>query len=702
MLFSFFEKYISTYTHINISYLKEWTDFFPPLEAEYTTVTHSHAFTANPTWLLVTTIVDMKEWLPSPSMPHSSTHGRSRTSGEPTHELARTRRRATVNVAYWALLALLSFFFLLWSLHSLLQEMEHKDSSRSLGYSQIKDSGLAIARELVTHRRDSIGKEEVASLIQYYSENFWTQSAGENVKYNYYDEFPHVDVDGGDLGHIDDTNLSTLKRICDALPTCRGFNSNGWLKSNTQSRVPSAISLFVKIPLAFRSSHKLHGVQDGDSGGGGAGAGGDGKRADRRRKGDDHRGSDRASASYELTSISEEAQIRQLYYSAQGIELEMLQALAHLRIYSYSLPQQLATVPPVYHDYKYAIEGLFEDLLQTSTFYTTDPEQANFFFVPVRCAAQRFSVASRAEGQVKAEEATRGIVEHIKHTLPYWNRSLGSDHFFLCTHDMGASCAASADPHLLKHAIAIVNTAEYNDPFFSPHKDISLPSNPGDGCPTCTQGSLGKMPLEMRDSFGSKREHADVGEDHAINDNRPLWPSFGLNSPSVKSKRSSQVLAFFVGNLAHGQLRTRMRARWGHDPDIVLVDGMLPLAAYHERLRSARFCLHLRGHRGWSPRLMDIVWAGCVPVIIADHYHPPLQGLLDWDTFSIRVREEDVDHLKDILLGISAADYMLLTRRLARARDHLIWNNPPIPFDAFYSLLLLLWRRHSTLHMLGV
>ena len=99
---------------------------------------------------------------------------------------------------------------------------------------------------------------------------------------------------------------------------------------------------------------------------------------------------------------------------------------------------------------------------------------------------------------------------------------------------------------------------------------------------------------------------------------------------------------------------------------------------------------------------MDIVWAGCVPVIIADHYHPPLQGLLDWDTFSIRVREEDVDHLKDILLGISAADYMLLTRRLARARDHLIWNNPPIPFDAFYSLLLLLWRRHSTLHMLGV
>ena len=58
-------------------------------------------------------------------------------------------------------------------------------------------------------------------------------------------------------------------------------------------------------------------------------------------------------------------------------------------------------------------------------------------------------------------------------SLPYWNRSLGSDHFYICAHDMGADVAATADRNLMKNSIALVNTADYTEPYYIPHKVIT-------------------------------------------------------------------------------------------------------------------------------------------------------------------------------------------------------------------------------------
>ena len=90
---------------------------------------------------------------------------------------------------------------------------------------------------------------------------------------------------------------------------------------------------------------------------------------------------------------------------------------------------------------------------------------------------------------------------------------------------------------------------------------------------------------------------------------------------------------------------------------------------------------------------MDAIWAGCVPVIIADHYHLPFSELVDWATFSVIVRESQLDRLKDVLQSIPDEVYAELQRNLAHVRPRFIWNDPPIPGDAFYSILTLLWRR---------
>ena len=64
---------------------------------------------------------------------------------------------------------------------------------------------------------------------------------------------------------------------------------------------------------------------------------------------------------------------------------------------------------------------------------------------------------------------------------PFWNASLGMNHFYVCAHDMGTEMAQHADHILWKNAIGLVNTADASEPSFIPHKDISVPPHPGRG-----------------------------------------------------------------------------------------------------------------------------------------------------------------------------------------------------------------------------
>ena len=80
-----------------------------------------------------------------------------------------------------------------------------------------------------------------------------------------------------------------------------------------------------------------------------------------------------------------------------------------------------------------------------------------------------------------AMTVTRGMVEEVKQRYSYWNASLGSDHFYICAHDMGTAVTALADKGLFKNAIALVNTADSSESMFVPHKDISVPPHPGRG-----------------------------------------------------------------------------------------------------------------------------------------------------------------------------------------------------------------------------
>lgn len=67
----------------------------------------------------------------------------------------------------------------------------------------------------------------------------------------------------------------------------------------------------------------------------------------------------------------------------------------------------------------------------------------------------------------------QNYVEGLISKYPYWNRTLGADHFFVTCHDVGVR-ATEGLPLLVKNSIRAVCSPSY-DVGFIPHKDIALP-----------------------------------------------------------------------------------------------------------------------------------------------------------------------------------------------------------------------------------
>jgi hypothetical protein len=66
----------------------------------------------------------------------------------------------------------------------------------------------------------------------------------------------------------------------------------------------------------------------------------------------------------------------------------------------------------------------------------------------------------------------------------------------------------------------------------------------------------------------------------------------------------------------------------------------------------------------WSPRLIEYIWYGCIPVVLGDDYYLPFSSLLDWSQFSIRICEAHAGKIKEILTAIPGDE-------VKRLRDNL-------------------------------
>ncbi|KAL0412360.1 UNVERIFIED_CONTAM: putative glycosyltransferase [Sesamum radiatum] len=281
-----------------------------------------------------------------------------------------------------------------------------------------------------------------------------------------------------------------------------------------------------------------------------------------------------------------------------------------------------------------ASASLFYNSLLCSPFLTRDPAEAHLFFVPFSPDTSTRSLAR--------------LIRQLRNNHPYWNRTLGADHFFLSP--AGIDYSSDRNVLELKKNSLQISVFPVTSGYFIPHKDITLPpSNPS--------------PLPLSDT------------------------------PDQNSTKTS-----FLGYLRwDGKTETNLVNEFKGDADFLVEEKSEPLN-YVRSLIESKFCLFLyHGDVAWMVEAM--AW-GCVPVVIVDRpiQDFPFMDILRWSDMAllVAVRHGGAEGLKQLLNGVSEEQYVEMREAGMAGSKHLVWNEEPQQWDAFHMVMYQLWlRRHA-------
>ncbi|KAL3327676.1 hypothetical protein AABB24_035378 [Solanum stoloniferum] len=347
-----------------------------------------------------------------------------------------------------------------------------------------------------------------------------------------------------------------------------------------------------------------------------------------------------------------------MYWNAKAFHRSYLEMEKEFKVFVYEEGEQ-----PIFHNGPcksiYAMEGNFIYQMETSKFRTRDPEKAHVFFLPISVTSIVHFIYDRnsREHWNPMKQTVTDYINLVSGKYPYWNRSLGADHFILACHDWGPEIS-KAVPELFKNSIRALCNANTSEGF-KPSKDVSFPEI--------------------------------------------LLPGGTMNGLIVgpsPSRRS--ILAFFAGGL-HGPIRPILLEHWENKDDDIQVHRYLPKGvSYYGMLRNSKFCLCPSGYEVASPRMVEALYTGCVPVLLKDHYVPPFSDVLNWKSFSVEVPVERIPDLKKILAGISTRQYIRLQRRGKQVRRHFEVNMNTQRYDVFHMILHSVWLRRLNMRLHGL
>ncbi|MED6108209.1 putative glucuronoxylan glucuronosyltransferase irx7 [Stylosanthes scabra] len=337
----------------------------------------------------------------------------------------------------------------------------------------------------------------------------------------------------------------------------------------------------------------------------------------------------------------------------------------NMKVFIYDLPSKYNTdwlTNERCSTHLFASEVAIHRALLTSEFRTFDPHQADFFFVPVYVSCS-FSTMNGFPSISHARTLISSAVQLISTQHPFWNRTNGSDHVFVASHDFGACFHSLEDvamqhgiPETMKNSIVLQTFGvEYQHPC-QQVENVVIPPYVS---PESVRNTLAKNSLAngRRDIFAFFRGKMEV---HPKN---------------------------ITGRFYSKRVRTAIWRKFSGDRRFYLKRHRF--AGYQSEIARSVFCLCPLGWAPWSPRLVESVLLGCVPVIISDGIRLPFSSAVRWPDISVRVAEKDVGKLGRILERVAATNLTAIQRNLwdPRTRRALMFNEEVQEGDATWQVM---------------
>ncbi|KAG2488355.1 hypothetical protein HYH03_013045 [Edaphochlamys debaryana] len=330
----------------------------------------------------------------------------------------------------------------------------------------------------------------------------------------------------------------------------------------------------------------------------------------------------------------------------------------------------------------YSVEMYLHETLLLSPHRTFNPEEADFFYVPVYYTCWMWPVNGRADMPYWGAPYSRHRYSNAAHMwlaakrwiqshFPFWDRRGGRDHIWLTNHDEGA---------------CYMPTEIYNTSIMLTHwgrMDLHHISNTAY---TADNYSVGLEWPGILDGQDVKTLY----EGHPCYDPRKdlVIPGFKTPEHYVRSPLAGaapyerDILLYFRGDVGKNRQRQvysrgiRQRLynltiahRWYDKHRIFIGTPRELVGDYSLHLARSLFCAVVPGD-GYAMRFEDAVLHGCLPLIIMDRTHALFESILDIDSFSIRIKEAAVDeHLPSLLKSISPEQIERMQRKLA-----LVWH----------------------------
>lgn len=312
----------------------------------------------------------------------------------------------------------------------------------------------------------------------------------------------------------------------------------------------------------------------------------------------------------------------------------------------------------------FASEVAIHRALLTSHVRTLDPYEADFFFLPVYVSCN-FSSLNGFPAIAHAPSLLSSAVDVISGQFPFWNRSHGSDHVFVASHDFGACFHAMEDmamangiPQFLKNSI-ILQT--FGVKYKHPCQDVENILIPPYIVPESVESAV--VDGRRRDIFAFFRGKMEV------------------NPKNVSGRFYGKRVRTAIWKKFHRDRRFHLRRH--------------RFAGYRSEIARSVFCLCPLGWAPWSPRLVESVALGCVPVIIADGIRLPFPAAVDWPGISLTVAEKDVGKLGKILERVAATNLTTIQNNLwdPKNRRALLFHNPSQLHDATWQVISALAKK---------